>query len=67
MNADWLQQYLFPDNNQHNEWDDDYDQEHQHSSSYSQLWVRPCSGGEPVVKYVDESTLITCDCNMWLM
>lgn len=52
LNAKWSQEYLFPDDNQDNEWDDDNDQEHQHSSSYSQLRVRACSWGNPVVTHV---------------
>lgn len=38
-NACWSV-YLFPDNDQHNEWDDDNYQQHQHSSRHSELWVR---------------------------
>lgn len=47
VNAFWVTKkndcgsvYLFPDNDQHNEGDDDNNQQHQNSSRHSELWVR---------------------------
>lgn len=34
---EWMNKYLFPDNHQHNEWDDYNDQQHQNSSGHSKL------------------------------
>lgn len=56
------QQYLFPDDNQDNEWDDDNDQEHQHGSSYRQLRVGACLGGKPVVTCVSRRRQLSPGC-----